>query len=120
MTIAFWCVFVAGILPYVPITFASGRDNNNPRLTKLEGLPARAIGAHQNAFEAFPFFAAAVIIAHLIEGPSAIVNGLALLFLVARVLHIVFYLGDRAPLRSAAWTVGYLLVIAIFIQAAFH
>jgi uncharacterized MAPEG superfamily protein len=123
MTIAFWCVFVAAFLPYVPFGLASSKLNPKlPRLgaAQLDGLPARAYGAHLNAFEAFPPFAAAVTISYVIEGSSTTVNVLAVLWLIARLAHIGFYLTDRAPLRSSAFGVGLLLTIAIFLHAAFH
>ena len=117
MTIAFWCVFVGALLPYVPFGLAASQLNPKlPRLNvaKLEGLPARAHGAHLNAFENFPPFAAAVIISYVIEGASATVNVLAVL------AHIGFYLADRAPLRSASFGVGLLVTVIIFIHPAFH
>jgi uncharacterized MAPEG superfamily protein len=123
MTLAFWCVLVAALLPYVPVSLASRfLDPRTPRkgVANLEGLPARAYAAHLNAFEAFPPFAAAVIISHLVEGASATVNWLAALFILARLAHMGFYLGDRQPLRSAAFFVGLIVVIVIFVQTAFH
>ncbi len=65
MTVAIWCVLVAALLPYVSFALVSRRINQHaPRVSALglEGLAARAHGAHLNAFEAFPFFAAAVIV----------------------------------------------------------
>ena len=123
MTIAFWCVFVGALLPYVPFGLAASQLNPKlPRLNvaKLEGLQARAHGAHLNAFENFPPFAAAVIISYVIEGASATVNVLAVLWLIARLAHIGFYLADRAPLRSASFGVGLLVTVIIFIHPAFH
>lgn len=123
MTVAFWCVFVAAILPYVPFGLASGKlDPHAPRLgaPALEGLAARAYGAHLNGFEAFPFFAAAVIVSHIVEGASATVGWLALAFIVARLVHMAFYLTDRQPLRSASFFVGLALTVVIFIHPAFH
>jgi uncharacterized MAPEG superfamily protein len=123
MTIAFWCVFVAVLLPYVPLGLSARLlDPKLPRknVPNLEGLPARAYGAHLNAFEAFPPFAAAVIISHIVEGASATVNWVAVLFIVARLGHMGFYLADRQPPRSAAFLVGLAIVIVIFVQAAFH
>ena len=123
MTIALWCVLVAGILPYVAVLIAkSGRegfDNRDPRswLAKQEGFRKRANAAQLNAFEAFPFFAAAVIIAHLLNGPQSLVNTLALVFIGARVLHLTFYLANQATLRSLAWFAGFGSIIAIFVVA---
>jgi uncharacterized MAPEG superfamily protein len=123
MTLAFWCVLVAALLPYVPANLAArGLDPKLPRkgVANLDGLPARAYFAHLNAFEAFPPFAAAVIISHIVEGASTTVNWLAVLFIVARLAHMGFYLSDRQPLRSASFFVGLFIVIAIFVQTAFH
>ncbi len=123
MTVAFWCVFVAAILPYVPFGLASSKLNPRaPRLgaPALEGLAARAYGAHLNGFEAFPFFAAAVLVSHIVEGANATVGWLALAFTVVRLAHMGFYLSDRQPLRSASFFVGLALTIVIFIHPAFH
>jgi uncharacterized MAPEG superfamily protein len=124
MTAALWCVFVAGFLPYAATLIAkAGRkdfDNRDPRawLAQQEGYRKRAHAAQLNSFEAFPFFAAAVIVAHLLNGPQALVDMLALVFIAARVLYLVCYLANRATLRSLVWFVGFGAVIAIFIVAA--
>lgn len=120
MTIAFWMVLVAAILPYVCVTFAKwrkGYDNHAPRagIEQLDPRRQRAYWAHLNAFEAFPPFAAAVIIAHLAHASQPAVNGLAVAFVAARVLHLFFYLEDMATARSLAWTAGIGCVIALFV-----
>jgi uncharacterized MAPEG superfamily protein len=123
MTLAIWCVLVAAFLPYVPFGLAKGKlDPHAPRLgaAQLDGLAARAHGAHLNAFEAFPFFAAAVIVSQVVEGASATVGWLALAFVVARIGHIGFYLADRPPLRSACFALGLALTLAIFVHPAFR
>jgi len=123
MTLAIWCVLVAAFLPYVPFGLASPKlDPHAPRrnVQKLEGLAARAHGAHLNAFEAFPFFAAAVIVSQVVEGPSATVGWLALAFVVVRIGHMAFYLADRPRLRSACFIVGLALALIIFIHPAFR
>lgn len=122
MTFAFWCVLVAALLPYVPLGLATRfLDPETPRknVPNLEGLPAHAYGAHLNAVEAFAPFAAAVIISHIVEGASATVNGLAALFILARLAHLAFYVTDRQLLRTTAFFVGLVTVIAIFVQNAF-
>ena len=123
MTLAIWCVLVAALLPYVPFALVSRQLNHHaPRLSalKLDGVAARAHGAHLNAFEAFPFFAAAVIVSQVVEGASATVGWLALAFVVVRIGHMAFYLADRPPLRSACFTLGLLLTLAIFVHPAFR
>ena len=124
MTIALWCVFLAGILPYVATLIAkSGRanfDNRDPRswLARQEGFRKRANAAQLNAFEAFPFFAAAVITAHVLNGPQPVVDTLAVAFVAARLLYLACYLADRATLRSLSWFAGFGCVIGIFVGAA--
>lgn len=123
MTIAFWCVLVAALLPYVPFALVSKKvDMRAPRRGEqtLEGLALRAYGAHLNAFETFPPFAAAVIVAHVVEGANATVNWLAIAYIVARLAHMGCYLADKQPPRSAAFTIGLILMIAIFVHPAFH
>jgi uncharacterized MAPEG superfamily protein len=122
MTIAFWCVLVAAFLPYVAFGMVKGLDANLPRASagKLQGASLRAHGAHLNAFEAFAPFATAVIIAHIVEGPSTTVNLLACAFILARVGHSFFYVTGRQPVRSACFGVGLLLIVAIFINPLFH
>jgi len=88
MTTAFWCVLVAGLLPYAGTIAAKGGrrfDNNNPRawLADQTGWRARANAAQLNGFEAFPLFAAAVVVAHLTGAAQARVDLLALLFVGA-------------------------------------
>lgn len=125
MTIAFWCVFVAGILPYVATLIAkSGRrnfDNRDPRtwLAQQEGFRKRANAAQLNGFEAFPFFAAAVIVAHITtNGGAPLVDTLAIVFVVLRVLFLAFYLANLSRLRSLTWFAAHGVAGAIFIVAA--
>jgi uncharacterized MAPEG superfamily protein len=125
MTIALWCVFAAGILPYLAtVTAKAGLknyDNNAPRAgldQLLQGYRARAYAAQLNGFEAFPLFAAAVIIAQVLRGPLHQVDVLALVFVAARILYLFLYLGAKGTFRSLTWGVGFFCVIAIFIIAA--
>jgi len=127
MTTAYWCVFVAALLPYIWTSlakFAGGKfgdaENRAPReyLETLGGWRKRAHWAQLNAFEAFPPFAAAVIIAHLQQVSQLRIDGLALAFVVLRVLHGVFYLADRGYWRSTVWFSAVGCVIALFILSA--
>jgi len=123
MSMAFWCVLIAGLLPYVAtVTAKAGArfDNRAPRdwLARQAGYRARANAAQLNAFEAFPLFAAAVIVAHLTEAPQARVDVLAMVFVAARLAHLGLYLADLATLRSLAWFVGIGSAVAIFVAGA--
>jgi uncharacterized MAPEG superfamily protein len=123
MTIALWCVLIAGLLPYAAtVTAKAGAkfDNNNPRdwLAKQEGYRRRANAAQANSFEAFPLFAVAVVVAYLMHAPQARVDTLAMIFVAARVAYILCYIGDWAALRSVAWLAGIVCAVMIFIAGA--
>ncbi|NMM36212.1 MAG: hypothetical protein HHJ09_01690 [Glaciimonas sp.] len=126
MSAAYWCVFLAGMMPVFTVAFAKyGRadfDNSAPRawLDKLEGKRRRADYAHRNHFEAFPFFAAGVIIAQQLNAPQNAINLLALGFIAARIVYTFMYLSDRPLWRSLTWAIGYLCVIALFLVAGLH
>ena len=129
MTFAYWCVLVAAVLPLVWIGIAKGSladyDNDRPRaalataLAQAEGRAQRAHWAEQNALEAFPTFAAGVIIAHVTGGADqATINALAGIFIVARVLHGLAYVNDLGLPRSLAWLAGFVSMIGLFVAAA--
>jgi len=124
MTIAFWCVLLAALLPYLGtiIAKASGERYNNrdPRawLDRQTGLSRRADNAQKNGFEAFPFFAAAVIVAHLTQAPQERVDIVAIIFIVARVCYFVCYLADWQAARSLVWMVGFVACLTIFVLGA--
>ncbi|MFB9265442.1 MAPEG family protein [Bradyrhizobium erythrophlei] len=125
MTVAEWCVF--GTLMLSLLTIASVKwigfrqfDNANPRDPGFYNDPirARALGAHQNGIEAFPFFAAAVLLAEFRLGPLRLIDELAVLFLIVRIAYVFTYIGNRPTLRSILWSLGLVINIAIFFLPA--
>jgi uncharacterized MAPEG superfamily protein len=122
MTIAIWCILIAAALPYVAFSFVRGIDPDQPRRNAgdLQGRSARAYGAHLNGLETFPWFASAVIVAHIVGGASRIVDILAVVYILVRIGHMAAYLAGRQPLRSAAFTVGGLVALAIFVSPVFR
>jgi uncharacterized MAPEG superfamily protein len=124
MTTAFWCVLIAALLPYLGTIVAksSGERYNNrdPRawLDRQSGLSRRADNAQKNGFEAFPFFAAAVIIAHLTQASQERVDILAIIFIVARFGYFVCYLADWQAVRSLVWMIGFVACLTIFVLGA--
>jgi uncharacterized MAPEG superfamily protein len=123
MTIAYWMILVAGLLPYWPTVASKLRrdyDNAAPRagIDRLQPRQQRAYWAQLNAFEAFPLFAAAVIIAQLAGAGQPRVDALAVAFVGFRFLYTLAYLYDRPALRSLLWTGGLLCVVGLFIVAA--
>jgi uncharacterized MAPEG superfamily protein len=123
MTTAYWCVLAAALTPYLAVVLAKARpgfDNSAPRawLARQSGWRQRADWAHRNCFEAFPPFAAAVIIAHLAQAPQQRIDLLAVVFVLARLVYIGLYIVDQASLRSLVWSVGMLCVFGLFIISA--
>ena len=124
MAIAYWCIVLTAFLPHLWITIsksAKGYDNRNPRdwvAKQTQPRVQRGNAAHLNAFEAFPAFAAGVLMAQAAGVDPFRITILALVFLVARILHGVFYLANVHALRSLSWLVGIGCVAALMIQAA--
>jgi uncharacterized MAPEG superfamily protein len=125
MTVAEWCVF--GTLMLYLLTIAAVKwigyrrfDNAKPRDPAFydDPLRARALGAHQNGIEAFPFFAIAVLLAEFRAGPQRLIDELAILFLIVRIAYVLTYLGDRPTLRSILWNTGFAINLAIFFMPA--
>jgi uncharacterized MAPEG superfamily protein len=123
MTIAYWCVLVAGLLPLAFVAYAKSEahDNNAPRdaAQSLSGPKRRAYAAHQNAYDNFPLFAAAVIIAIAAGASISTVNSLALLYVMLRIVHGLLYITDQATLRTVTFCIALLVNIAIFVLPAF-
>jgi uncharacterized MAPEG superfamily protein len=55
-----------------------------------------------------------VILAELRTAPQDVVDGLAVAFIVARVVYVLLYLGNRPTLRSVVWSVGLACNLTIF------
>ncbi len=121
MTIALYCVLAAGLMPFLWTGVAKVRgpryNNVNVRLwqSKLEGVAQRAHAAHLNSFEAFPLFAAAVIVAQMNGAAQGRIDMLALAFIGLRIIYGILYLANLASLRSLAWMAALVCTIMIFV-----
>lgn len=127
-TVAYWCVLVAALLPYLCAYLAKssgfgkprrdgGYDNHDPRawLARQTEWHARANAAQANSFEALPFFIGAVVIAHQLGAPQARVDILAMLFVTLRVIYIAMYVAGLPTVRSAVWAAALLANVAILL-----
>ncbi|MDH4549748.1 MULTISPECIES: MAPEG family protein [Pseudomonas] len=125
MTVALWCILIALLLnPLCALIakVASGRfglkDNHDPRafLDALSGLPRRAHAAQQNGYEAFPAFAAAVLVADIVGNAEQVTQDvLGVMYITSRLLYIICYLADWAALRSLVWFAGLALIVSFFV-----
>lgn len=126
LTLAYWAVLVAALLPIACAGLAKwgqfavprregGYDNHLPRewLARQSGWRARANAAQANSFEALPFFMGAVVIAHQLQAYQTRLDLLALVFVLLRLVYILLYLADLPSLRSLAWVLGLAVNIAI-------
>ena len=125
MAIAYWCILIAALLPYLWVFIAkqSGEryNNHDPRVwqeKQTNPRSRRANAAQLNGFESFPAFVAGVLMAQLAGVDPRTISLLAIVFVAGRVLHGVFYVTNRAPLRSLAWLVGMICVVTLIVLAA--
>ena len=108
-------LYLLTIAPFKAIGFRRF-DNSRPRDPAFfeDPIRARALGAHINGIETFPFFAAAVLLAEFRAAPQNLINELAALFLIVRIAYVLTYLGDRPTLRSILWNIGFAINVGIF------
>ena len=97
-------LLIAGLLPVICAGIAkAGRkdyDNRDPRawMATQTGYRARANAAQANSLEAFPFFAAGVLLALMAGVDEAIIDVACLVFIAARLAYILAYVGG--PTKS--------------------
>jgi uncharacterized MAPEG superfamily protein len=125
MAIAYWCILVAAVLPYVWVSVAKsgapGYNNKDPRgwVASQQSYRVRnGFGAHLNAFEAFPAFAASVLMAQFAGVDPGRISMLAIAFVAFRILHGIFYLTGTHAVRSLVWLGGFACVAALMVSAA--
>jgi uncharacterized MAPEG superfamily protein len=126
MTGAEWCLFGAVLLYLLTLALTKGLaprefDNANPREPKFFEHPVRrrALGAHINGIETFPFFAAAVLLAEFRNAPQNWVDGLALTFLITRVGFVAAYVGNRPTLRTVLWNAAFAFNLGLFFLSGY-
>lgn len=128
MTTLLVCLFIMVLVPYlarIPVAIAmaklGGYNNNLPReqQAKLSGFGARALGAHQNSFEALLVFAIAILTAVVTHNDSSLIQNLAIAYVISRVVYHACYLMNLATIRSLVWFVGYICCLVIMWQSIF-
>jgi uncharacterized MAPEG superfamily protein len=122
MTVAEWCLLAAVLMylltlaPVKPIWYREF-DNSRPRDPAFYagGIRERALGAHLNGIETFPFFATAVLLAEFRACPQHTIDLLAVAFVALRLAFVAAYLGNRPWLRTLIWNAGFFVNLAIFL-----
>lgn len=125
MSIAYWCILIAAVLPYIWVGVAKGSgqryNNRDPRgwqARQDNPRSVRANAAQYNAFEAFPAFAAGVLMAQFAQVDAQRIAWLAMAFVAFRILHGILYISDQHSLRSLVWLGGLLCVLGLIGSAA--
>jgi uncharacterized MAPEG superfamily protein len=124
MTLALWCILIAGLLPITGAAIAKwgfhDYDNAEPRawLARQTGHRARANAAQQNSFEGLPLFIGAVLVATFTQGPQPVIDQLAVLYVVTRAAYIICYVINRPTLRTVVWGAGLACIIGLFVVAS--
>jgi uncharacterized MAPEG superfamily protein len=127
MSTLIWCLLIAGLLPIAakaPVAYFQNRDkgydNRHPRQqqARLTGPGARAVAGHYNAYEAFPLFAAAVLLV-IATGQVTDTNiWFAVAFVVFRIIYHVLYIANWDKLRSLFWFFAILCPVLMISQTA--
>lgn len=127
MSTLIWCLLIAGLLPIAakaPVVYFQNRDNGydnrHPRAQqqRLTGAGARAVAGHYNAYEAFPLFAAAVLVVIATEQVTVLNQWLAVSFVTLRIVFHTLYLLNWDKLRSLIWFLALLCPIIMIAQTA--
>jgi uncharacterized MAPEG superfamily protein len=115
VVLGFVHVFLAGHFrtrQYGKAWNVSARDDAMPPLNRTAARLARA---QANFFETFPFFAVAVLIAHLAGRTGAITLIGVQLYFWARVAYLPLYVFGVPVIRTLVWSVGTLGIALILI-----
>lgn len=122
MTTLLICLYIAALLPFlskIPLGIAMKNtghyDNAHPREQhkQLTGFGARALGAHQNSYEALSLFGIAVLAVIATHHVTWWAEVYAIGFVVARIAYHIIYLANLSTLRSLVWFIGFYCSIAM-------
>ena len=127
MSLLAWCLVASVTLPYIAHVVLMGAkvmsgkyDNHHPRqqTAHLTGVGARAWAAEQNAWEAVAVFAPIALLVIVRGADDTVAGGLGVAWVAFRLLHTLFYVTDRPPLRSGSFGLANLAVIGLVVRAA--
>ena len=128
MTIPLWCLLIGVLLPYVwagvSVPYRSKQlgsvDLKQPRLQAAELTEggAGAWGAQLNQWEAIAVFTAATLTAFMTNvDPAGSWATASMIWVVARLLHGIFYVAGIAPLRVLSFATSLAMSGWIFVMA---
>jgi uncharacterized MAPEG superfamily protein len=116
MTGLIWIPYVLDRSSVRGLSVAMG--NPSPSDKPQSAWAQRMMNAHDNAVENLVLFAPLVLIAHALNISNGVTVAACAVYFWARLVHLVVYTLGIPVLRTLAWTVGWLallaLVLAIF------
>lgn len=123
--VAIWSMMIASVLPLLFAILAKVlggfgvADNSHPRdvVAKYTGRAARANAAQQNSYESLPIFLASVIVAMLFFVPQVVINYLAVMYVMLRMIYGIAYIVNLPTLRSIIWTLSMACCFMLFYLA---
>ncbi|MDY3306740.1 MAPEG family protein [Psychrobacter sanguinis] len=123
--VAIWSMMIASVLPLLFAILAKVlggfgvADNSHPRdvVAEYTGRAARANAAQQNSYESLPIFLASVIVAMLFFVPQVVINYLAVMYVMLRVIYGIAYIVNLPTLRSIIWTLSMACCFMLFYLA---
>ncbi|MFK7793510.1 MAG: MAPEG family protein [Devosiaceae bacterium] len=96
---------------------AGPRDG--PPSKNLSARTSRTKRAYDNHIETLPWFAIAVLVAHLTGGTDPINTMAAWAYLAARILYVPLYIFGVFALRSIVWAVAFFAILTIVLRTLF-
>lgn len=120
--IAIWAMMIACILPSLFTIIAKIQggfklsDNQHPRqfLAQLTGAASRADAAQQNSYETLPMFLVSVVVAMLFFVPQLLINTLACLYVLIRIIYGIAYMANLSTFRSILWALSMVCIFMLF------
>jgi uncharacterized MAPEG superfamily protein len=129
MTVEMACLFAAMVLGLVHLTAASfsfkaqvgNRYTVGPRDEDIrpKGLAGRLDRAQRNFVETFAIFAAAVLMAHMLDRNGALSEVGALLYIGGRIAFLPLYAWGVPWLRTFSWNIATLGLVLVMVQLLF-
>lgn len=100
--------------------YGSGWLLSNRATTGLPALPEmgqRAVRAHENLKENYPPFAVAILLLAFSGGYTQYTAMAALVFLLARLVHMPAYILGIPWLRTSSWAAGFIAMLYLLVMA---
>lgn len=119
ITIGFYLMalgYIPGIIKIKENNVIAQRNFNRDNLKPASGKGARAQRALDNLFENIPAFSIVILLVHITDAYNDMTHLGAWLFLVARILHPIFYIFGRPFLRSGSYMLGLVGVVMLALQ----